>query len=121
MEDIPAECRFSSKRCIEHEYRGSLDSRSMVELRCGLAAVADNRRFVQVSGTDQQLLKPMSVNTAVVDYSAALASAVAWLGNRYLLAKPARRLTAVELSRLGAVRLNTDSLETSQVRVGNSP
>jgi hypothetical protein len=31
-----------------------------------------------------------------MDYSSALASAVAWLGNRYLLAMPAKRLTQLE-------------------------
>lgn len=31
--------------------------------------------------------------TAAMDYGAALAHAVAWLGNRYLLATPATRLT----------------------------
>lgn len=31
-----------------------------------------------------------------MDYSAAVASAVAWLGNRYLLARPAGRLTPDE-------------------------
>jgi hypothetical protein len=34
-----------------------------------------------------------SDKTAAMDYSSALASAVAWLGNRYLLAMPAKRLT----------------------------
>jgi hypothetical protein len=34
--------------------------------------------------------KPISVNIAVMDYSAAVARAVAWLGNRYLLATPTR-------------------------------
>jgi hypothetical protein len=34
--------------------------------------------------------------TAAMDYGSALASAVAWLGNRYLLASPARRLTHLE-------------------------
>jgi hypothetical protein len=34
--------------------------------------------------------------TAVMDHSAAVASAVAWLGNRYLLATPVRRLTHLE-------------------------
>jgi hypothetical protein len=33
--------------------------------------------------------RPISVNVANSDYSAAVASAVAWLGNRYLLATPA--------------------------------
>jgi hypothetical protein len=40
--------------------------------------------------------KPISVNIAVMDYGAAVASAVAWLGSRYLLATPARRLTQDE-------------------------
>jgi hypothetical protein len=31
-----------------------------------------------------------------MDYSAALANAVAWLGNRYLLARPVKRLTDLE-------------------------
>jgi len=35
----------------------------------------------------------LSDKNAVMDYSAALASAVAWLGNRYLLARPANKLT----------------------------
>jgi hypothetical protein len=34
--------------------------------------------------------------TAAMDYNSALASAVAWLGNRYLLAMPAKRLTHFE-------------------------
>jgi hypothetical protein len=38
-----------------------------------------------------------SDKTAAMDYSSALASAVAWLGNRYLLAMPAKRLTHLEL------------------------
>jgi len=37
-----------------------------------------------------------SDKTAAMDYGSALASAVAWLGNRYLLAMPAKRLTHVE-------------------------
>lgn len=37
-----------------------------------------------------------SDKTAAMDYSSALASAVAWLGNRYLLALPAKRLTHLE-------------------------
>jgi hypothetical protein len=41
-------------------------------------------------------LSPRSEKNAVMDYSAAVASAVAWLGNRYLLARPAGRLTPVE-------------------------
>jgi hypothetical protein len=40
--------------------------------------------------------KPVSVNIATMDYNAAVASAVAWLGNRYLLATPVRRLPDVE-------------------------
>jgi hypothetical protein len=40
--------------------------------------------------------RPIPVNIASIDYSAAVASAVAWLGNRYLLATPARRLPEVE-------------------------
>jgi len=40
--------------------------------------------------------RPISVNIANIDYSAAVASAVAWLGNRYLLATLARRLPEVE-------------------------
>jgi hypothetical protein len=42
-----------------------------------------------------QFLNP-SDKTAAMDYGTALASAVAWLGNRYLLASPARRLTDLE-------------------------
>lgn len=37
-----------------------------------------------------------SDKTAAMDYNLALASAVAWLGNRYLLAMPAKRLTHFE-------------------------
>ena len=37
-----------------------------------------------------------SDKTAAMDYSSALASAVAWLGNRYLLAMPAKRLAHLE-------------------------
>lgn len=37
-----------------------------------------------------------SDKNAAMDYGSALASAVAWLGNRYLLASPARRLTNIE-------------------------
>lgn len=37
-----------------------------------------------------------SDKTAAMDYGSALAGAVAWLGNRYLLARPAKRLTVVE-------------------------
>ena len=40
--------------------------------------------------------KPIAVNIAIMDYNAAVASAVAWLGNRYLLATPVRRLPDVE-------------------------
>jgi hypothetical protein len=43
-----------------------------------------------------RMLNPMSDKNAVMDYSAAVASAVAWLGNRYLLARPAGRLTPDE-------------------------
>ena len=35
-------------------------------------------------------------STWVVDYSAARAKALAWLGNRYLLAQPVPRKTAVD-------------------------
>ena len=34
--------------------------------------------------------------TAIMDHNAAVASAVAWLGSRYLLATPARKLTPDE-------------------------
>lgn len=37
-----------------------------------------------------------SDKTAVLDHGAAVASAVAWLGNRYLLASPVRRLTLAD-------------------------
>lgn len=37
-----------------------------------------------------------SDKTAVMDHNAAVASAVAWLGNRYLLASPVGRLTHVD-------------------------
>jgi hypothetical protein len=37
-----------------------------------------------------------SDKTAVMDHGAAVASAVAWLGNRYLLASPVRRLTEMD-------------------------
>jgi hypothetical protein len=43
-----------------------------------------------------RFLNPTSDEPAVMDYSAALASAVAWLGNRYLLARPVKRLTHPE-------------------------
>ncbi len=43
-----------------------------------------------------RFLSPRPDNNAVMDYSAAVAGAVAWLGNRYLLARPAGRLTPVE-------------------------
>jgi len=43
-----------------------------------------------------RLLNPSSDKPGVMDYSAALASAVAWLGNRHLLASPAKRLTHFE-------------------------
>jgi hypothetical protein len=46
-----------------------------------------------------RFMTPMSDETAVMDYSAAIASAVAWLGQRYLLARPARRLTPEERRR----------------------
>ena len=39
-----------------------------------------------------RMLSPGSDKNTVMDYSAAVASAVAWLGNRYLLARPAGRL-----------------------------
>jgi len=42
-----------------------------------------------------QFLNP-SDKTAATDYGSALASAVAWLGTRYLLASPVRRLTHLE-------------------------
>jgi hypothetical protein len=37
-----------------------------------------------------------SDKTAVMDHSAAVATAVEWLGNRYLLASPVSRLTHVD-------------------------
>ena len=40
--------------------------------------------------------KPIAVNIAIMDYNAAVASAMAWLGNRYLLATPVRRLPDAE-------------------------
>jgi hypothetical protein len=43
-----------------------------------------------------RFLSPSSEKTLVMDYSAAVASAVAWLGNRYLLARPVQRLTDLE-------------------------
>lgn len=43
-----------------------------------------------------RFLSPRSDKTVVMDYTAALASAVAWLGHRYLLARPAERLTHLE-------------------------
>jgi hypothetical protein len=42
-----------------------------------------------------RFLNPSDKTTAM-DYSSALATAVAWLGNRYLLAMPAKRLTYFE-------------------------
>jgi hypothetical protein len=42
-----------------------------------------------------------SDKTAAMDYNSALASAVAWLGNRYLLAMPAKRLTHFERCNAG--------------------
>ncbi len=42
-----------------------------------------------------RFLNPSDKPTAM-DYSSALATAVAWLGNRYLLAMPAKRLTYFE-------------------------
>ena len=43
-----------------------------------------------------RFLSPSSDKNSVMDYSAAVASAVEWLGNRYLLARPAGRLTPDE-------------------------
>jgi hypothetical protein len=43
-----------------------------------------------------RFLSPRSDKNAVMDYSAAVASAVEWLGSRYLLARPAGRLTPGE-------------------------
>jgi hypothetical protein len=43
-----------------------------------------------------RFLSPRSDKNTVMDYSAAVASAVEWLGNRYLLARPAGRLTPDE-------------------------
>jgi hypothetical protein len=40
-------------------------------------------------------LNPFDKN-AVMDYGSALDSAVAWLGDRYLLARPVNRLTHAE-------------------------
>jgi hypothetical protein len=37
-----------------------------------------------------------SDKTAAMDYGSALASAVAWLGDRYLLARPVKRLAEVK-------------------------
>ena len=37
-----------------------------------------------------------SDKTAAMDYGSALASAVAWLGDRYLLARPVKRLAQVK-------------------------
>jgi hypothetical protein len=45
-----------------------------------------------------RFLRPSSVNSTGMDYSAAVASAVAWLGNRYILATPVPRLTDAERS-----------------------
>jgi hypothetical protein len=42
-----------------------------------------------------RFLNPTDKATAM-DYSSALATAVAWLGNRYLLAMPAKRLTFLQ-------------------------
>ena len=43
-----------------------------------------------------RFLDSTSDQPAEMDYSAALASAVAWLGNRYLLARPVKKLTHLE-------------------------
>jgi len=45
-----------------------------------------------------RFLRQTSVSYTGTDYSAAVASAVAWLGNRYLLAIPAPRLSGIECS-----------------------
>jgi len=63
-----------------------------------------------------RFLNPTDKTTAM-DYSAALATAVAWLGNRYLLAMPAKRLTYLErCSAYGApsthVKLRASSIES---------
>jgi hypothetical protein len=51
-----------------------------------------------------QFLNP-SDKAVAMDYGSALASAVAWLGNRYLLASPARRLTPSDAYRRGPASL----------------
>jgi hypothetical protein len=53
-----------------------------------------------------QCLNPS--NKTAMDYGSALASAVAWLGKRYLLASPARRLT--DLERCSADLTSTPSI-----------
>lgn len=45
-----------------------------------------------------RFLRSGSVSYTGTDYSAAVASAVAWLGSRYLLAIPAPRLNRIECS-----------------------
>jgi hypothetical protein len=45
-----------------------------------------------------RIFSPRSDKTFVMDYTAALTSAVAWLGNRYLLASPVKKLTHLESS-----------------------
>ena len=42
----------------------------------------------------QQTSKVEREHAPVVDYSAARAKAIAWLGDRYLLAKPSNRKTS---------------------------
>ena len=59
-----------------------------------------------------RFLSQISVKTAAMDYSGAVANAVAWLGNRYLLARPAKRLTpderrSADLAAVRSVRVDT--------------
>jgi hypothetical protein len=62
-----------------------------------------------------RFLSPRSDKNAVMDYSAAVASAVEWLGNRYLLARPAGRLNPDE-------RRSTDfTTAASTLRRSRSP
>jgi hypothetical protein len=49
-----------------------------------------------------------SDKTAAMDYHSALASAVEWLGSRYLLASPVKKLTHVERYNVNPVSTPSD-------------
>jgi hypothetical protein len=60
-----------------------------------------------------RFLRTSSVRYTGTDYSAAVARAVAWLGNHYLLAIPAPRLSDIECSLAQPHGRTSDEASTS--------